>query len=342
MTCREFTPTPESLFDAKSGKVNWGTFHGQVGKCNLLDIPGMYSKFDKNDKRLKEWQAFQLGDGDLFICGAIYNAKQFAVIALAFYQHSSGTHHLYKKFVRPSRITVADGTLPSVSAFEGKTNEPQFRLIRDKDNNSRVEIYWPASGKLPELKFNASLEDNFNGMSICQPFSSQRPLYSYKNLMPANAHIQLGDKTFDVNSDKGYAIIDDHKGYYPKEVNYDWGTAAENISGQRIGFNLTRNQIVNQDDFNENCLWVDDQLYLLPAIKVTHHDDYWHYQDTNGDVDVKFYPLVKNSQKFHLGFVYMNYQGPFGHFSGHISHPDSGKVAINNMLGMAERKRYKL
>ena len=342
MTCREFSPTPPSLFDNASGKVNWGTFKGQVKDCNLIEIPGMYSSFDKNDKRLKEWQAFQLGDGDQFICGAVYNAKQFAVIALAYYQRSTNTHHLYKKFVRPSRISVANGRLPSVTQFSHKNNEPRYRMTRNTESGCDIDIYWPASGKLPELKLHAKLQDNFSGMSICQPFASQRPLYSYKNVMKASADIQLGTRIHHIQPDNGYAIIDDHKGYYPKEVNYDWGTAADHVDGRLIGFNLTRNQIINQEEYNENCLWIDNSLYLLPAVTVTHHHDHWHYQDKNGDIDLKFYPQVKNNQKFHLGFVYMNYQGPFGYFEGHISHPDSGRIVINNMLGMAERKRYKL
>lgn len=342
MIAHHFSQTPSSLFDPNKGEVNWGTFQGQVQNCNLIDIPGLYSNDDDNEKRLKEWQAFQLGNDDLFICGAIYNAKQFAIIGLAVYQRSTNSHYLYKKFVRPSKMQVADGRLPSDSHFHGGDGKLSFSMKRTEKQGCEVDIYWPGNKKLPELRLHAQLQDNFNGMTICQPFPGQRPLYSYKNLMHANAELQLGTRIFCLNSDNSYAIIDDHKGYYPQEVNYDWGTAAGYIDGRLTGFNLTRNQIVLQEKFNENCLWVDGEMHLLPAVNVTHHKDYWHFQDAFGDIDIKFYRQVENSQNVNLLFKYIDYQGPFGFFDGYIRHPDVGEIPIHRLLGMAERKRYKL
>ena len=132
------------------------------------------------------------------------------------------------------------------------------------------------------------------------------------------------------------------KAFIPRKVNYDWGTAGGYINNKLIGFNLTRNQIKNPEQFNENCLWYDGDLLALLAIEVAHLNDCWHYKDKHGLIDVVFRQEVNNKQKFHLGCVYMDYQGPFGFFNGYITHPKYGKVAIKNMLGMAERKRYKL
>ena len=185
------------------------------------------------------------------------------------------------------------------------------------------------------------MDESQSGMSICQPLTKHRPLYSYKNLMPGKVNMSLDNKpvTF---SDKGFGIIDDHKGYYPKTVNYDWGTAGTYINNKLTGFNLTRNQVLNPEQFNENCLWLDGKVWALPAITVSHEKHSWHYTDVAGMVDLHFTELVPNSQKFHLGFVYMDYQGPFGLFNGVIHHPEVGAVEFKNVLGMAERKRYKL
>ena len=51
------------------------------------------------------------------------------------------------------------------------------------------------------------------------------------------------------------AIIDDHRGYYPRHAHYDWVTTLGryNIDGQMmyLAFNLTRNQSINQAKYNE-------------------------------------------------------------------------------------------
>lgn len=351
-----FTPVPDQLFDVRNNTTHWGRFVGQVPSANIIECQNLYSYKEsddyrqKNNKRLKEWQAFQLSDNEKFICGALYNAKQFSVIALSYYDRVTQEHYLYKKFVRPKHLSIADGDLPSRSQYnQGKID---FSIIRNHSGNrTEVAIRWPKTRRLPKLELDLILEEASPGMTICQPFSKKetnknsskesRPLYSYKNFMPAQASIKIDDIPI-VMSEKSFGIIDDHKGFYPKQVNYDWGTAGGYLNNTLIGFNLTRNQIKDPEQFNENCLWYDGEMVALPAITVSHNQDGWHYKDEKGLVDITFTQLVNNKQKFHFGFVYMDYQGPFGLFNGYITHSQHGKIAISDMLGMAERKRYKL
>ncbi len=349
---RNFIPAPRQLFDKRAANTNWGTFIGQVDSANIIDCPNMYQYKDldnykiKNNKRLKEWQAFQLSDNQKFICGALYQAKQFAVVAISYYDRLTEQHYLYKKFVRPSQLTIADGSLPSESFYHH--NGIEFSIKRDaRAEKTIVKVRWPKQRKLPSLELDLVLTETSPGMTICQPFSNldkekeNRPLYSYKNLMPARSIVTLANTIVSLK-ENSVGILDDHKGFYPRYVNYDWGTAGAYVDNKLVGFNLTRNQIRNPEQYNENCLWYDGHLIALPAIEVTHLDNAWHYKDQHGLVDMMFTPQVNNKQKFHLGFVYMDYQGPFGLFNGHITHPQHGKIVINDMLGMAERKRYKL
>lgn len=359
-----FTPVPDQLFDIQNKMTHWGRFIGQVPSANIIDCQNLYSYKElnnhrkKNNIRLKEWQAFQLSDNNKFICGALYNAKQFSVIALSYYDRETKEHYLYKKFIRPSHLTIADGNLPSKSHYHNKNIH--YSIIRNSaGNKTEIKIRWPKNVKLPALELDLLLKETAPGMTICQPFlrretkretnketdknfnKENRPLYSYKNFMPAQAKITLANKAIELSANS-FGILDDHKGFYPKEVNYDWGTAGGYINNVLIGFNLTRNQIKDPENFNENCLWYDGEMIALPAIKVSHLKDSWHYKDEKGLIDITFTQLVNNKQKFHLGFVYMDYQGPFGLFNGYITHPQHGKIAISDMLGMAERKRYKL
>lgn len=351
-----FTSVPEYLFDVRTNTTHWGRFVGQVPVANIIDSQNLYSYKasesyrSKNNKRLKEWQAFQLIDKTKIICGVLYQAKQFSVVAISLYDLASKDHHLYKKFVLPKNLSIADGNLPSKSQYN--QGGIKYSIVRNlSGSNTEIMIRWPKTGKLPKLELDLVLKEESPGMTICQPFSNKesnkdsnkesRPLYSYKNLMPAQAKIKIDNKSM-IMDENSFGILDDHKGFYPKEVNYDWGTGAGYVNNKLVGFNLTRNQIKDPERFNENCLWYDGDMIALPAIKVSHLKDSWHYKDEKGLVDITFTQLVNNKQKFHLGFVYMDYQGPFGLFNGYITHPQHGKIAISDMLGMAERKRYKL
>jgi len=348
-----FTSAPSVLFDQKDTTTHWGKFEGRVTDANILNCVGLYSDNQLNNKRLKEWQAFQLGDGNRFVCGALYNAKQFAVIAISYYDRATGQHYLYKKFVSPKDLTIANGTLPSVSFYH--KSGLHFYIQRDESGeNTDISVHWPraklgfGSSSLPALSLEARMTEKSDGMSICQPFQKGRPLYSYKNLAPAKVEVKLDSHRI-LQTAPFAGILDDHKGFYPRYVNYDWGTAGGYVNGKLLGFNLTRNQIKTPEKYNENCLWLDGKIYSLPAIEVNHiqkkdpsDKGCWHYKDKTGMVDLIFNQDVANTVKVNLGFKFIDYQGPYGGFTGHIFHPEVGRVEFDNMLGMAERKRYKL
>ena len=81
---------------------------------------------------------------------------------------------------------------------------------------------------------------------------------------------------------------DDHKAYYPYVMNYDWVTAMwRGDDGVARGFNLTRNQCVEPDRWNENCAWVGDQVWALPPVTFTRADvrgptEAWQIRDAAG------------------------------------------------------------
>ena len=74
---------------------------------------------------------------------------------------------------------------------------------------------------------------------------------------------------------------------------------------QYFGFNLTRNQSINQDDYNENLIWFEGEATLLTPVIFKHiTDKKWNIKDTKGMVDVtfdigdEFLMKMKNQKKF--------------------------------------------
>ena len=62
--------------------------------------------------------------------------------------------------------------------------------------------------------------------------------------------------------------MDDHKGFYPYVMQYDWVTGmGYSQEGKLQGFNLTDNQVRDHERFNENCLWLDGKNVSTPTYK---------------------------------------------------------------------------
>lgn len=83
---REVLRPPVNL--VYNGICNFGTFNGPIKNINILSVkrpfeipsPRTYKNF-----RLKEWQAFQAGNSNIFMFGAIYNTKVIGLVILSIY-----------------------------------------------------------------------------------------------------------------------------------------------------------------------------------------------------------------------------------------------------------------
>ncbi|MFY9114560.1 MAG: DUF2804 domain-containing protein [Dethiobacteria bacterium] len=345
---REVKQGIPSLVDDK-GMFNFGTYNQPIPKINMLDAkrplgfraPRWYKKF-----RLKEWEAFQAGNKDVFIFGAVYNAKANGYVLLAVYDRRNEKFYNYEKIMLSFKIKNASGLFNSVSVGEAKNY-----YLAVKNNLEKDEIY--VEGKigpqddLPVTRLNIKAYHTGEPIVICQPFAPNRALYSHKNLMPMEGFIAIGDEQIQFDKDDARMVLDDHKGYYPYEMKYDWVTGfAKDEEGNDFGFNLTDNQILNHEKYNENCLWLNGKMNVLPPIKVERFyekEEKWHITDKYGMVNLWFYPEPKafKEVKLNLLVVRSDYEAPMGRFKGYFQLKDK-KINVENCFGMGEKKKIRV
>lgn len=182
------------------------------------------------------------------------------------------------------------------------------------------------------------------------PAVRHRPLYTQKDLFSASGSLTINGETIHTN-EKTTAIIDDHKGYYPEAAHYDWlttmGVHSADGTEKWLAFNLTRNQSINQDDYNENLIWLENTTSLLPpvqfkrSIPTIDFEDYalWEAKDEHGMVNIKFhvYGVTKLIAK-KPPVLDMEYFIAFGELEGFILDEDGKKYVLDGMIGMGEDK----
>ena len=118
------------------------------------------------------------------------------------------------------------------------------------------------------------------------------------------------------------------------------GTAAGYANNNLIGFNLTDNQCIDPDHYNENAIWIDGQIHLLPAIKVDRPDGVmgvWNIRDKEGRVKLDFFPKIQGNVEFNYGLAESKYHGPFGDFEGYLINNKDEKISFQNFFGMGEQ-----
>lgn len=340
---RPLQPAPARLYE--NGKFQYASYDGPVPNPNLIDVEKPYKlPIPRLFKwmQLREWQAFQISNGTHFVMVAIYNAKKISLVQFIVYDIVNNKKYRYEKKVAPWSLRVPDGLYGTEAIYQSKN----FTLIAKHDLNKNL-LELSASIKnmkgLPnvEAKFKAIHDTKrFEPMVVCMPFSEKRAMYSHKCLMPVSGSIQFGNDVIPFPEKLSQLIIDDHKGYYPYPTVYDWVTGmGRDAEGKLIGFNCTDNQILDHEKNNENCLWHDGKLSVLPPIKVKRPNGYkgtWYVKDNYGKVDLEFRPVIHTAVDVNLLILRSKYQGPYGFFNGFIKNREGEKVEIKELFGMGE------
>jgi len=331
----------------QGGKAHFGTFDVPFEEANLRDLRWAKMPQWLRRLRLKEWQAVQFGNDRYFFIVALFNAKTMALAQLKGFDVETGRHFHFEKRVPPWKLRLAQSLADSSNTYESKElaitmsnrlRHGEFGL------DVRAESAIAGAGAAKErvvvrLHANAA---NETAEVVCLPLSNGGAMYSHKALMPAAGVIEIGSETLELRAETGHIVMDDHKGFYPYVMKWNWVTGAgRDGDGKLVGFNLTQNQNPDPDRYNENCLWVDGKKSQLGAVtferdNVGQASETWRMRDREGRVNVDF-ELAKNEDLRINAFVLESrYRGPYGRFSGHIVDDDGTTTDIGCCLGMGE------
>ena len=343
---RTIKPPPEEL--CREGLCQMGNYSGKITDPDLrkTSAPLGYPlpRF-LNNLRLKEWQAFQLSNREWFICLAVYNAKLLGIVVIMAYNKKENRVYRYERKVPPWQLHLPLGLDKSRCYYYSKNlNIDIFNNL--KEDTIEMEFSaWNFTG-LPAISGSIIARNTGDPLVIVHPFDENRPLYSHKALMSGEGSLTIGEETCDFIPEESSVILDDHKGFYPRTMKYDWiTTMGLDGEGKRIGINLTRNQIKNPGEFNENGLWKNGQLHPLPPVTFSRPDGVmgiWQVRDEYGWINLDFHPVSDVPILFDLGLARSDYHGVFGELRGTVSLPGGEKVSFEGFTAMGEQKKITL
>ncbi len=335
-----FAPPPPRLVE--DGHQQLGRWGAPLERANLLDA--RYRGWPRPLRwwRLKEWQAFQIATPRLFVNLALFDVKLLALLQVKIYDHARGDKFLHERKLRPGAFRVADQLLDSSTRYADRKGHLGFT---NRMAAGRIEIAIDqAASKAGPRVVGALVVHTDRGASqvVSLPFAGDVGMYSHKGLFPIEGELVIGDATHRLTVDDAVALMDDHKGYYPYVMKWDWVTSAtRDASGRAVGFNLTRNQCREPERYNENCAWIGDRVGALPAVTFERNhvraaDEVWRIRDRDGRVDVTFTPTVPGDVKLNALVIESRYRGPFGRFAGRLEPDGLEPLTIDGWFGMGE------
>jgi hypothetical protein len=339
---REIEHTPENI--VSDGKAVFGTFDGEFEKLDLLDIKNPTGRLPKCLKkfRLTLWESVEVNLADGILLAAPCNMGIFGTMLFLWYDKATKKITQWNEIIPAKNAQLSENLLNgSVSFAEGKTMSTKI-VNNFQDDKASVEGKAKSkTGAEIEYKFELSRVSLPCVVSI--PFGENRPLYSQKDLFRAEGFVKINGVEYKSDGDTT-AIIDDHKGYYPYRAHYDWVTTMGkcDIDGSKKYFaiNLTRNQSLDQDKYNENLIFLEGARSMLPPIKFQHSEDgkVWTVKDDYGMVDITFDIGDKYAMLVHAGVIDIRYFVTFGSIKGFVLDTDGKKYILDGMSGIGEDK----
>lgn len=320
------------------GKFNFGTYNKPLKNINPLESKISKLPFPKVIKniRLKEWNAFQLGNDRFFIFIAIMDIKKIVQFIINIYDKYENKSYQYEKKITPWSIKIPNSLYNSNLIYKSSSINIEIKNELNKDF-LKLQFNINKNEDLPNIvgSFTA-LTEGTQPMVAAIPFNNYNGMYSHKRNCIMEGNLIIGDNSYEFEKDKSFFIIDEQKGYYPYIMKWDWVTASYyNDEGDLIGFNLTKNQSLDEEIYNENCIWINENIYLLPPVKFYRDEGTWYIYDLDDVVNLSFNPIIENRINKNILFVHSKYNGPFGLFNGHVKLTDR-KVIIKEVFGMGE------
>ena len=342
---RELRPAPDNL--VSNGEFAFGTFNTQFKKVNPLDARkplGTWLPKPILDFRLKEWQAFQLGNSRWFMLAVLYIAKVTALAQFIIYDKERNKKYLFEKLLPAWKVKVPASIWDSRQSYRDKDNSIEIVSALAK-GRFYININVRDQKGLPDMEAHFELfhdEGLVAPIVVSIPVGVNRGMYSHKCLMPMQGSLVLGGEKIEFLRKESFAVIDDHKGFYPYTLVYDWvTTAGYDGKGRLRGFNLTDNQTVDAEKYNENCLWIDGRMILLPPVKFDRPqgpEGEWFIRDRYGMVDLSFKPTVMGKIEMDMMVLKVRYYGPMGYFNGTVKDGSGETLDFGRYFGMGEQK----
>lgn len=368
---RRVKSTPKDL--VKDGKFVFGNFDKEFETMDLLSAkkPTKAPDFLKRLK-LTLWQATEVHLKSGVLLAVVCDMGIFGKTMNVYYDFKTKNVYTWDTNLDSKKTIIAPNLKDGAESFaetpvsfvkyknyqnqgwaelSGKHSGKCLVTKRSKDKTivKAIKENYEEDGNTIEYSFKLTRLSDPCVASIPFPYSDNRALYSQKDFFKAEGYLVFNGEKIETDEDSA-AVIDDHRGYYPRKAHYDWVTTLgkAKIDGEDkwLAFNLTRNQSTNQEKYNENLLWLEGKTSILPPVKfersVASKDfkDFseWTIKDEHDMVNLKFKVYNMNPMIMHAVVVNIDYYIAFGELEGYLRDEDGKKYDLTGLMGMGEDK----
>lgn len=340
--------TPKSIVE--NSKFNFGLYKREFENLNIEEAK-LFNGIVTSSKafhrfRLKEWQHFGIIHPDYYIGFVVMDAK-FLGLSF-FYVYDRHTHtiteHKADTFFRT--LGVANNLYRGHTYFFKRGYQLEINNMLS-ENRHQVKVSIKKKYSLPKINGEFVILEDQTKYEPAIPvlrFPKTGMMYTHKNVCPVEGSLNVGDKEIKFDPSRDFAMIDVQKSFYPYNSFWSWmAGGGYDSAGNFIAFNLTKNIIKNDEEQNENCIWLNGKPYPCGAVFPEYGDspmNTWKINTSCNSVKLSFVPENQRKQKINLGIFKSDFHQPLGMFTGILT-PDNQPGLQVSLFGIAEHHTMK-
>ncbi len=302
--------------------------------------------FCKPRRRLKEWDFYQISDGEMLVQLSFFNITVASAVMLTVIDLKA-KKRLFRK-TQVSLDTRHRYFLPTKSDTANYFRYDKGGVYAEFDTcDTFRKLLFGAKvkGKRLKLKFKMYYGENDENITIVTPFDNKPTrffLTTKQNCMPCEGTITWGDKVIEFDKTKTFAVLDWGRGVWPHRNEWYWGNGSTYIDGKLFGFEMTWKIGSENPPATETCLFYNGKAHKIGAVNVEIFPgdsgwmNPWHFLSDDGRFDVTMTPFYDNKSRAIICDLGMKTHQVHGLFNGYAILDDATYIEIKDMYAFCE------
>lgn len=189
------------------------------------------------------------------------------------------------------------------------------------------------------LDVTVPLPPGHERLGVVVPWDDHRFQYTVKDVArPARGTLRVDALRHPVDADGSWATLDHGRGYWPRELAWNWGFGAGVVDGRTVGLQVG-GRWTDGTGSTENALVVDGRLHKIREELVWDWTpgawtEPWHVR--GGSADLTFTPFHDRVSSTDAGLVRSSTHQCFGHWSGWVLDASGARQSVDGIVGSAE------
>lgn len=306
--------------------------------------------------RLKEWDFYQICDGEVCLQFTIGHASYMGQVGFTLFElpgerHYYGERRISRSITLPlprSRLGMGGDSSASLS-FEREGFRMAFKAERGR---RELSFACPVSRGSPSIEASVELEEaGADSMVIATPFL-EGPRYFYYNRkisgMRASGRIRIGpsppgsprgEETLYELKNGAFGLLDWGRGVWPFRHEWYWGSGAGDVDGQVLSFNIGSG-FGDTSQATENMIFYGGKATKIGEIRIEPDEENrlapWGLSSDDGRLELRFRPVFDNHTSTNILFVDNDCHQVFAKVDGRALLEDGRELRFEGLDGFCE------